>query len=614
MANSGTVTAGSAALASQYNNLRDDVLNVSTGHTHTGASEDGKKVEGSAIASTGATNGQVLAADGAGGAAFTTLAGAGSYGGTTASIVWTAPADTTSTTYTSAIRGKWSLSGGGTVLFTVLAEPNTSNRDIKTFNLGATAVVASATKTNTIAGTVLYTQPSGYGFTAGTAIFYAEYIGATTTGLVTMAFRKWNETLATNMWNATIYSAQPTDASSQMISNSNIAFAQSPAVYEPMNGIWYSWDGFASGPSAGTTSRVWIINDASGSVYSAPFGTATSASTATSGVYHCQFVPPASGTVGGTIHAWGSAKASTGTVTYTLISYAVDGTSITAAATAASTSGFPGLFNTGSVERPYWGWYDASATAIVLKTLSGGPSSPFSPNGFGIGYVGLDRTAGTRLFRSPQLSGTAVRPESEGYRPLPAWDSSTKLHAYANDNLLHAFKTGSPGEFYTARSILSERSTSGTPGFYGHYTKLTLAGAGSATHIIYDSVQYGTAITSYAIGGVISDVEILPAATKGRLVFFDRQTSDEYFPVTINAGSSYPLLPQLGQLMSDGGTTGVGAGALLGQYGPGEFPMYLPANTSLSATFSRVSRFNSFSQSSTTAATATFGVKTIDLA
>ena len=28
MANSGTVTAGSAALASQYNNLRDDVLNI----------------------------------------------------------------------------------------------------------------------------------------------------------------------------------------------------------------------------------------------------------------------------------------------------------------------------------------------------------------------------------------------------------------------------------------------------------------------------------------------------------------------------------------------------------------------------------------------------------
>jgi hypothetical protein len=44
MPNSGTVTAGSAALASQYNNLRDDVLNIVTGHGHSGVGEDGKAV------------------------------------------------------------------------------------------------------------------------------------------------------------------------------------------------------------------------------------------------------------------------------------------------------------------------------------------------------------------------------------------------------------------------------------------------------------------------------------------------------------------------------------------------------------------------------------------
>jgi len=44
MANSGTVTAGSAALASQYNNLRDDVLNIVTGHGHSGVGEDGKAI------------------------------------------------------------------------------------------------------------------------------------------------------------------------------------------------------------------------------------------------------------------------------------------------------------------------------------------------------------------------------------------------------------------------------------------------------------------------------------------------------------------------------------------------------------------------------------------
>jgi hypothetical protein len=70
MANSGTVTAGSAALASQYNNLRDDVLNVSTGHTHTGASENGAKVAATGVSSGTAALGAVLTADGSGAAAF----------------------------------------------------------------------------------------------------------------------------------------------------------------------------------------------------------------------------------------------------------------------------------------------------------------------------------------------------------------------------------------------------------------------------------------------------------------------------------------------------------------------------------------------------------------
>jgi hypothetical protein len=77
MANSGTVTAGSAALASQYNNLRDDVLNITTGHTHTGASEDGKKVEGTAIASTGVASNYVLTANGSNAVTWAALSSGG---------------------------------------------------------------------------------------------------------------------------------------------------------------------------------------------------------------------------------------------------------------------------------------------------------------------------------------------------------------------------------------------------------------------------------------------------------------------------------------------------------------------------------------------------------
>jgi len=77
MANSGTVTAGSAALASQYNNLRDDVLNITTGHTHTGASENGAKVAATGVSSGTAANGAVLTANGSGAAAFLAIGASG---------------------------------------------------------------------------------------------------------------------------------------------------------------------------------------------------------------------------------------------------------------------------------------------------------------------------------------------------------------------------------------------------------------------------------------------------------------------------------------------------------------------------------------------------------
>ena len=96
MANSGTVTAGSAALASQYNNLRDDVLNVSTGHTHTGASENGAKVAATGMSSGTAANGAVLTANGSGAAAFLAL----NAGGMTL-IATATPSGATSVSFTS---------------------------------------------------------------------------------------------------------------------------------------------------------------------------------------------------------------------------------------------------------------------------------------------------------------------------------------------------------------------------------------------------------------------------------------------------------------------------------------------------------------------------------
>jgi hypothetical protein len=44
MPSSGTVSAGGAVLASQYNDLRDDVLDPSTGHTHMGSAGYGAQI------------------------------------------------------------------------------------------------------------------------------------------------------------------------------------------------------------------------------------------------------------------------------------------------------------------------------------------------------------------------------------------------------------------------------------------------------------------------------------------------------------------------------------------------------------------------------------------
>ena len=167
MANSGTVTAGSAALASQYNNLRLDVLDVSTGHTHAGTTNEGAKVAATGVSSGTAALGAVLTADGSGAAAFLALAAAGAdVQEFTSSGSWVKPAGK-SAVYVFAIGG----GGGG-----ASGARGDSSADRGGGGGGGGAVhIRSTLKASDLPGTVTVTigagGAGGTATTSGTAVY-----------------------------------------------------------------------------------------------------------------------------------------------------------------------------------------------------------------------------------------------------------------------------------------------------------------------------------------------------------------------------------------------------------------------------------------------------------
>ncbi len=597
MPNSGTVTAGSVALASQYNNLRSDVLDATTSHVHSGSADAGAKIEGSYLKSTGATNGQVLAADGAGGAAFTTLAGAGALSGTVVDVVWTA-GTVTSTTYAAGVRASWGVSGGGTELYAVSYVQATGGRDIYRFNLNSAVLAASTTNTLAVGGTLQFVETMGYGFASGTAMHYSEDVALTTSGNRTITLRKYNNTLASNMWNATIWNAK-TDASSY----NTRPFYQGNYAYVSSIGIHYSWDSY-NADSAGT-SLVYVVNDVSGSVYTAPFF--VSSATSRGGVNFALYVPPvAAGN--GTIYAWGTSVTATGsTVSFHRIAYEVGSASISAVSTATTSYGWAG-FQKGNtttsapIQPIFNGWWDSACTAIVLNTrvsvLDGYTSAANM-------ILGLDRTAGTVLFQSRQTSGTILAGEERFYNKM-YWDQTTRLYATSSSDTQKTqaiFRMGTAGAFYQPRAHMFRRA-----GVSNGQPLMGFAGDGSATHHLYQSTTLGSSIVTNSFANNIVEATLLPAYAKGRLVFFDENQSDRWRPVTLVTASGFPFSQFIGSPWVNSTTpqqffTG------------GDFPLYVPPNEPLIGVFSR----NAIATSYTIpvdgdAGTAKFSLKIIEMA
>jgi hypothetical protein len=108
----------------------------------------------------------------------------------------------------------------------------------------------------------------------------------------------------------------------------------------------------------------------------------------------------------------------------------------------------------------------------------------------------------------------------------------------------------------------------------------------------------------------IVEATLLPAYAKGRLVFFDENQSDRWRPVTIVAGSAFPMSQFIGSPWVNSTTpqqffTG------------GDFPLYVPANEPLIGVFSRNAIAIASSVTSPVsgdAGTAKFSLKIIEMA
>lgn len=488
MPNSGTVTAGSAALASQYNNLRDDVLNTSTGHTHTGASENGAQIEGTVIKSTGATSGYVLTA-GSGGTA-TTWSALPSGGGAltfpnaqSAAFATAAVADQTAVKYTSVQRNGYGMFvavfHGGTniaIMQNGSATASTYNFGLTTINLDNTTSIFNSTISVGAGGTTV-TSIAGDSRAAGTA-FAQVWSGALST-TYQARITKLNKN-GTQVWQTTLHSFTTNGSAVNMYTGYyyyGVRYAAAPD-------IWYLADQIGLNSAVGTAalaagtarvSRVWIVNNTSGSAYSAAFSSA-STNAGYNGVSSIVFVPDNVGTpTGGTIHAWGYEENKARYCTY-----AVTGTSITAVSTANAAG--TGVY--GSI----YPWLYPNTMGYVtfrdgkIMTLSGG-------------FYAWDRTGGTLLHAYSRPHNLEVY--ENGYAsPDECYDSVNGVLAGGpyydftrNNSTL--YKTGSLDESFvpTARWLYS-----GGNGFdVTSYPGVVCGAGGTATHWFWCSADGGTA-------------------------------------------------------------------------------------------------------------------------
>jgi hypothetical protein len=320
----------------------------------------------------------------------------------------------------------------------------------------------------------------GAGFEAGTTFAVKENYGSG--GTFTTYLRKFTTAL-TNSWNTTMvtFSLNGNMGESQgpfgsSLGEASIKWAQGP-------GIWYGGDhrttsmATATTGGAGTVS-VWVVNDVSGSAYSAPFGTASS--TVEAFTYATVFVPSVGTATSGTIHAWGRVQSATGNVEQRYCTYAVGSASITAVSTAVSDL----FIQMANVEHyPYAARWDEARSQILLVCKSSDATF----------IVGLDRTGSTVLFTSDEnaqirtriwasKSLNMLRPNQEGAFEQQH-DLTTGFFASSSSGKIAVSRWGTPGHAMTPISPMWGATATNV------FSPACVAGVGSATDVVWSGTS-----------------------------------------------------------------------------------------------------------------------------
>lgn len=394
MPNSGTVTAGSVALASQYNNLRADVLDASTGHVHDGTTDGGKQIEGTVLKSTGATAGHVLTA-GAGGTA-TTWAAVTSDTGTFATATLTAnfsSANDFTTVYPYNLGTAVTVlvgigNAGSAVVISGSADQQRTTLPFQTFTVGAHTANATATSIAT-ASIGVYTTGTAAGYAvcvldgsraSNTAIYWTEVV--TQASNRSVAFRKYKTDLTGSIFNAVLKTA-----SSHQVRELNV-FDGIRAKFVPELNVW-----LGAVTDTGTTpgtAIVWLVNDTSGSVYSQTFATTPSGSSLYDAV-RTVYVPP-SGAGNGTVYGVSIQTGSPNT--RLVVAYTASSAALTIAGTPISNTSSYNFAGTSLTSLPDQLWWDSDLGHVVWTS---------SQNMYAI-----DRTFATATFMGSAVSGVSI--------------------------------------------------------------------------------------------------------------------------------------------------------------------------------------------------------------